>query len=55
VTYDVSVIATVIVFIVYAFLEDIDVLGKNLDAFLAMKVVPSSVIFSYFTSLNDEF
>ncbi|CAG9800412.1 unnamed protein product [Chironomus riparius] len=52
ITYDLSVIISVIVFVIYGFYEKIEMLDKNGDLFLLLKVVPSALIHLYYHQLT---
>lgn len=52
ITYDLSVIVSVIVFVIYGFFEEIEMLDKNGDLFLLLKVIPSSLIHLYYHKLK---
>lgn len=53
VTFDLSVIVSVVVFIIYGAFKRIGILDRNGSFFIFMKLIPSSIIFSYYRELEE--
>lgn len=52
VSFDVSVLVTVMVFVVYGAFQHIEALDRNGSFFLLIKLAPSLTILSYYRSLS---